>query len=242
MKKLAGVSLMVVLCNMARGQVIIALLFGDKLNTGKVEFGIIGGPALTNISNIESDTRTGLNLGLYFNIRPDKRLFLHIEGTAKGAFGAKGIIPYSTGNDTLDHLFGSGSLERKIKAFGLPVTARYAITPKFFVDGGVQSNMMLKSKDIFKAKVNGNTLEYTTEISDQVPLLDFGLLAGLHYKFSKDRRSMGIGIRYFQGLTDMLKPTPGTQTNVAWQLVISIPVGTGKSSGANADAIQPPNK
>ena len=74
---------------------------------------------------------------------------------------------------------------------------------------------------------------------DDCALLDFGLLAGLHYKFSKDRRSMGIGVRYFQGLTDVLKPTPGTQVNVAWQLVISIPVGTGKANGTNAAEKQP---
>ena len=239
MKKLAGIILLTGFCNIATAQVIIALLFGEKLNTGKVEFGLVVAPALTDISNIESDKRNGLNLGLYFNIRPDKKFFLHIEGTAKGSFGAKGIIPYSTGNDTLDHLFADGSVERKIKAFGLPVMGRFAITPKFFVDAGIQTDMMLKAKDIFTAKVNGNELEYTTKISDQVPLLDFGLLAGLHYKFSKDRRSMGIGVRYFQGLTDVLKPTPGTQVNVAWQLVISIPVGTGKANGTNAAEGQP---
>jgi hypothetical protein len=232
MKKLAGVIVMAALCNIATGQVIIALLFGEKLNTGKVEFGLVGGPTLTNISNIESDSRTGFNLGLYFNIRPDKKFFLHIEGTAKGVFGAKGIIPYSTGNDTLDHLFGSGSVERRIKAFGLPIMGRYAVSPKFFVEAGIQTDMMLKAKDIFTAKVNDNELEYTRIISDQVPLLDFGLLAGIHYKFSKDRRSMGIGIRYFQGLTDILTPIPGTQANVVWQLVISIPVGTGKTQNS----------
>jgi hypothetical protein len=237
MKKLAGIIFFTGFCKLATAQVIIALLFGEKLNSGKVEFGLVGGPTFTNISNIESDKRSGFNLGLYFNIRPDKKFFLHVEGTAKGAFGAKGIIPYSTGNDTLDHLFGGGSVERKIKAFGLPVMGRYAITPKFFVDGGIQANMMLSAKDIFKAKVNDNELEYTIKTSDQITLLDFGLLAGLHYKFSKDRRSMGIGIRYFQGLTDILRPTPGTQVNVAWQLVISIPVGTGKANGKN-----PPDK
>src|SRR5215470_16780274 len=169
MKKLAGVIFMAGLCNVAGGQVIIALLFGEKLNTGKVEFGLVGGPTLTNISNIESDKRTGFNLGLYFNIRPDKKFFLHVEGTAKGVFGAKGIIPYSTGNDTLDHLFGAGSVERKIKAFGLPIMGRYAVTPKFFIDAGIQTDMMLKSKDIFTTKVDDNKLEYTRIISDQVP-------------------------------------------------------------------------
>jgi hypothetical protein len=233
MKKLAGIILLTIFCKIATAQVIIALLFGEKLNTGKVEFGLVVAPGITDISDIESDKRNGLNLGLYFNIRPDKKFFLYVEGTAKGSFGAKGMIPYSLGSDTLDHLFASGSVERKIKAFGLPVMGRYTITPKFFVDAGIQADMMLSAKDIFKTKINDNDLEYTVKTSDIVTLLDFGLIGGLHYKFSKDKRSMGIGIRYFQGLTDILKTTPGTQVNFAWQLVISIPVGVGKSTSTS---------
>jgi hypothetical protein len=76
--------------------------------------------------------------------------------------------------------------------------------------------------------VNDNELSYTTTISDQVALLDFGVAGGLFYKFKKDKRSMGIGIRYFQGLTDILPSTAGNQANSAWQLNITIPIGAGK--------------
>ena len=58
--------------------------------------------------------------------------------------------------------------------------------------------------------------------------LDFGLTGGLFYKFRKDKRSMGLGIRYFQGLTDILTANNGTQMNVAWQIIVTIPIGAGK--------------
>ena len=207
---------------------IIALLFGDKLNTNELEFGIVVTPVWTNISNLESKRRDGLDLGIYFNIHPEKRFFIHIEGIAKGSFGAKSLAPYPLGNDTLNDLFASGSVERKIKAFSLPILGRYAITPKFFAEAGIRPDMMLKSKDMFKTKVNGDELQYTVSTSDQITLLDFGIDAGFFYKFSKDKRSMGIGLRYFQGLTDIMKSTQGNQVNTAWQLNITIPIGAGK--------------
>ncbi|HYV53604.1 MAG TPA: hypothetical protein VE933_03350, partial [Chitinophagaceae bacterium] len=48
------------------------------------------------------------------------------------------------------------------------------------------------------------------------------------YKFRKDKRGMGIGIRYFKGLTDILPSTTGTQVNSALQLNVTIPIGAGK--------------
>jgi hypothetical protein len=227
--------LVTVTTKITNAQVVIALLFGEKLNTGKLEFGLVVTPQLTGISNIVSERRNGLNLGIYLNIRSDKKLFIHVEGIAKGAFGAEKLIPYATGSDTLDALFASGTVERKIKAFSLPVLCRYAITPKLFADAGIQPNMRLNVKDFFRAKVNDRELEYTIKVSDEVTRLDFGLAGGLHYKFRNDKRSMGLGIRYYQGLVDILKNTGGKQVNSAWQFVISIPVGTGKSSTTNGN-------
>jgi len=236
MKKIWMIVLVIFLCMPGQSQILIAILFGDKLNNGKMEFGIGVTPSWTGISNIESKRRSGLDLGIYFNIRPDKKFFLHVEGIAKGSLGAKEIVPYSTGNDTLDNLFTGGTVERKIKSFGLPILGRYTITKKFFADAGIQANMMLGVKDIFHVKVNEQNLNYTIKNKDLVTLLDFGVAGGLFYKFNDDKRSMGIGIRYYQGLTDIHKTITGTQVNSAWQLTISIPVGAGKAQAKAANA------
>jgi hypothetical protein len=235
MKKIASIVLVTCLCKLGYAQVVIALLFGDKLNTGTLEFGIVVAPGSTDISNIVSKRRENLSLGIYFNIHSDRKFFFHIEGVAKGSFGAEDLTPYPVGNDTLNDLFANGSVERKIKAFSLPILGRYAITPKLFIEAGIQPDMMLKSKDIFTTKVNDNELTYTTIISDQVALLDFGLAGGLFYKFRKDKRGMGIGIRYFQGLTDILPSTTGKQVNSALQFNVTIPIGAGKVNASNTN-------
>ena len=235
MRKITSIILLTCLCKLGSSQVVIALLFGDKLNTGTLEFGIVVAPGSTDISNIESKRRDNLSLGIYFNIHPDKKFFFHIEGIAKGSFGAEKLVPYPLGNDTLNDLFADASVERKIKAFSLPILGRFAITPKFFIEAGIQPDMMLKSKDIFTSKVNDNELTYTRIISDEVALLDFGVAGGLFYKFSKDKRSMGIGIRYFQGLTDILPASIGNQANNAFQINVTIPIGAGKVNASNSN-------
>jgi hypothetical protein len=50
---------------------------------------------------------------------------------------------------------------------------------------------------------------------------------------------MGIGVRYYYGLTDIHKSVPGTQANSAWQLNITIPVGAGKAQAKAANGSQP---
>jgi len=209
----------------ARSQIIIALLFGDKLNTGKLEFGLVVTPSLTNLTNTDGKYRSGLNLGLYFNVHPEKKLFLHLELTAKETLGAQNIAPYPTGNDSLDILFSEGSVERKIKGFNVILVGRYSLSQHFFLDGGIQPNLMFKSRDVFTSKINDSELEYSVKIDDHITRLDFGVTGGLFYKFKPDKRSMGMGLRYVYGVTDIDKFHSGIQANTAWMLAITIPVG-----------------
>lgn len=238
MKKVILFFLLACICKTSGAQILIAILFGEKLNTGKLEFGLTVNPAITNITNTDSDPKWGLNLGIYFNIRPDKKFFFHIEGIAKGSFGAKSIAPYPTGNDSLDHLFEDGKIERIIRAFSLPVVARYALSPKVYAEAGIQANMRLKVKDELKTKVNDQELLYTIVVSDEFTRLDFGITGGLFYKFKSERTSMGMGIRYFQGLTDIHKTVVGIQQNTSWQIVITIPIGANpkKSQTGNSES------
>lgn len=224
-KKLFTFVSLFLLVGTARSQIIVALLFGDKLNTGTLEFGLVVSPAITNLTNSVSESRTGLNLGLFFNIHPEKKFFVHLELTAKGSLGAENIAPYPTGNDSLDRLFDEGSVERIIKSFNVTPMGRYAFSKRFFVDAGFQTNLMFKSKDVFQTTINDNDLEYSIKIDDQITRLDFCVAGGLFYKFRPDRKSMGIGIRYVHGLTDINKVQLGTQANTAWMATLTIPVG-----------------
>jgi hypothetical protein len=238
MKKIISIVLPMLLVKTITAQVLLAILFGDKLNSDKMEFGIAVNPAFSNITGVDGNYRSGLNLGLYFNIKVKGNFFVYVEAVAKGAFGEEDIATYQTGMDTVDRLFVNGNYERKIKAFSLLPLARYALSKKIFFDAGIRADWMLKSKDIFTTKLNDNDLQYTMNVSDQITKLDFGLTGGLHYKFRSDRKSLGIGLRYFQGLTDIIKTTAGTQANTAWEIVITIPVGGNSNTNSGKTARQ----
>lgn len=228
-KYLSLLLLMMVLCGKVKAQVLIALFFGDKLNTGKLEFGLVVSPSFTDITNIESKTKAGLNLGLYFNIKLSNRFFIHPEVYAKSTLGAEGIPPYGTGSDTLNSLFSEGSIQRRIRALGLVVAAQYRITDKLYVEAGPQANWMLKAKDIYEGSYDGNELTYTVPVSDMISTLDFGITGGIGYRLRKEK-GVSLCIRYYAGLTDIWKPEADIQSNSMWTLNIGIPIGSSKAA------------
>lgn len=212
---------------MSVAQVLIALVFGNKLNTDQLEFGLSVSPVLNNITNIQSKPRPGLDLGLYFNIKVGHNLFLHPEAIPKSAFGANGIPTYPTGDASLDPFFSGGSVQRNIKAISVPLLVHYRIHGLWFAEAGPQIDWLLKAKDVFKAKDNGNDLSYTLNVKDQVTHFAFGLVGGVLYKLKKDN-GMGLGIRYCYGLTDIMKSAGGNQKYSVWMFKVDIPVGSGK--------------
>jgi hypothetical protein len=225
MKRLLVFMLLLFCAHTASSQVLIALVFGKKLNSGKLSFGLVGSPMLSTISGIEGKPRLGLDIGLYFDIKLNDRWSLHPEALPKSNFGADKLKPYSTGNAAIDGLYTDGSVTRIIRAMSLPLLVRYRIAGLFYAEAGAQVNLMTKAKDVFKVKVDGNKLNYDYETSDNYTRFDMGLLAGLVYKLSQRSASMSLGLRYYGGLTDMMKAAPGTQLNNAFTFNIYIPVG-----------------
>lgn len=224
MKKTAGILLLVCLCDMAQAQILIAIIFGDKLNTDKLEFGLVVSPGLMNITNMGGSYKTGLNLGLYFTYKVNDKWFLHPELIAKGSFGSKGLAPYPTGSDSLDQLFSGGSVTRSVQSFSMPLLVHYRVYKRWFAEAGLQTDLALKAKDEFMNEVAGNPLSYRRGVTSSFSRIDFGVTAGFVYKFGSDK-GMGMGVRYYYGLTDVLKDVAGTQVNSVWLLNVFIPIG-----------------
>ena len=235
MKKTVSLLCLILLVQSAWSQVLIALIFGDKLNSGKIEFGLMTGPGFTNISNVEGDAKGGFNLGLYFNIRISKNFYLHPEAIPKSALGAKGIPIYATPDAGVNTLFANGSIERKIKSICVPLLARYRIYKTVFIEAGPQLDWNLKVQDVFKAEASdGNDLTYTSVVTKQYNWLSMGLAGGLSWRFKETRSSLSLGFRYYYGLTDIAKTTSGNQSHRGTFLFAYIPIGTNKAAKKKA--------
>lgn len=233
MKRALSLLLFVLFCKASTSQVLIALIFGDKLNNGTIEFGLMTGPGFTSISNTENKTRTGVNLGLFFNFRITENFFLHPEAIPKASLGGKGVPVYATPDDDVNNVFASGSVDRRIKAISVPLLARYRIYKNFFVEAGPQLDWQLKVKDIFEADADdGNPLTYENEVTKQFNWLSMGFAGGLAWRFTNKPASMSLAARYYYGLTDIHKNSyePGVQSNRGAFIFVYIPIGSNKAA------------
>jgi hypothetical protein len=212
-----------------KSQILISLIFGDKLNTPKLEFGLDGGVNFLYMSNIEdSKSLFNWNLGFYFDYKLKEKLYLHTGIIVKSRMGASNVQPYSVGNAHVDSVFDDGTVFREVNYFNLPIFIRYRFINYFHVEGGLQFGLRYTAFDNFAYSVYDNndaTFEYNTQ--DNYTRLDAGMVVGLGYKLHKGE-GITLSARYYYGFVDVDKITEDGQRNSAIYLNASIPIGRAK--------------
>jgi hypothetical protein len=232
-KKILLIAVLLLCSRAASGQVLISLLFGDKLNTGKIEFGLDGGLTLTSTDGLpQAGTLTTWNLGFYFDIKlKDPAWMVHTGVLVKSTLGADHIPVYPLNDPGLDEEFSGGSVTRKLNYFNVPIMLKYRPKGQFFLEGGVQLGLLYKAADTFFQQVpDAGDLSYKLDIRDQYYRLDAGLIVGVGYRLLGGN-GMNVGLRYYYGLADVVKDdaVPG-QFNRAVYLTVGIPIGAGKAA------------
>jgi hypothetical protein len=210
-----------------QGQVIISLLLGDKLNSGKVEFGLDGGASIISQSGSGGATRNTFNLGFYFDIKLKSQWMLHTGVIVKSTMGGGEIPVYLLGDAQLDGLFANGHVERTMNYFNVPVFIKYNFKNNFFLEAGPMLGLKYAAKDKFTTKINGDELTYEVDVSSKFKALDAGLSGGIGYRLMHGN-GMNLGIRYYHGLVNVSKE-PGEIFNRCWYLTVGIPIGAGKA-------------
>jgi hypothetical protein len=219
-------------CRMASGQVLIALLFGNALNSGKVEFGLDGGVNWVTMSGVDrAGTLTTWNLGFYFDIKlKNPAWMVHTGVIVKSWMGADHLPVYSLNDSELDGEFSGGSVTRKLYYFNVPVMIKHKFGKQFFAEGGLQLGLLHKAVDVFNNQVpDGGKLSYKLDIEDQYHRLDAGVVVGIGWRLLGGN-GMNIGVRYYQGLADIAKDDSAPrQYNRSIYLTVGIPIGAGKA-------------
>ena len=214
----------------SNGQVIISLLLGDKLNTGKIEFGLDGGLNYPAIRGVDGDKMRGaFNIGFYFDIKTKHPDWMFSTGVlVKSSLGTSGLVPYALGNPELDNVFADGELQRKINYFNVPIGMKYKITDAIFVQGAIVPSLRAKAFDIFEADREGE-ITYKRDIRSEIHKLDFGLMAGVGYRLMGGN-GVNLTVRYYYGLVDVvIDDTSPDQFNESLYLAVGIPIGAGKA-------------
>jgi hypothetical protein len=213
-------------------QVLISILLGDKLNSGKLEFGLDGGWSLATLSGAEgAGNHSNYNLGFYFDIKMKNPSWMLNTGVrVKSTMGAEGLPVYTLNNTGLDSSFAGGSITRKINYFNVPIDMKYTFKNNIYAQAGIQLGLRYKATDVFTNTVNEKEdLTYKLDVKNDYHPLDAGLLAGVGYRLVKGN-GMNIGIQYYYGLVDVrISDASPDEFNRSLYVNVGIPIGKGKA-------------
>jgi hypothetical protein len=226
----------------AQSQILISLLLGDKLNSPNLEFGLEGGFNSSYLSGIDESKGFGhLHLGFYFDIRVKEELWFNTGVRVKSNMGAKKINPYSLDDPRLDTVFLDGHVNRDIGYWYVPIHLKYRFgkSKQFFVQVGGQIGLRNKANDSFyNTYYETDDVSFKFDIGDYIKRIDAGVSGGLGYKFNGS--GMNLGIIYYYGLMNIMKPTDLEQYNYASKnsslyIFIDIPIGAGYKEQKNSE-------
>jgi len=217
------------LSSYTQAQILISALFGDKLNSPNIEFGLEGGYNRSYFLNVaESDALNNFNLGFYFHILLKNNSFISTGLRVKSTMGATGMSTYPIGDDTFDEIFQDGELTTKINYFYLPVMFQQRIYKIILLEGGFQAGLRTKANDSFALSAYGGELNYKLDVKDDYARLDAGFMGGMGFKLKNQPKSMSIGIHYYYGLVNISKLPDTSIRNSSLYLSMKIPIGVGK--------------
>ena len=207
-----------------QSQVLIALLLGDKLNTGKIEFGLDGGLNYATIAEMESNSWTrNLNLGFYFDIRMKEQWYLNTGVLVKSNFGLDDLTEADLEFLNATIYDTEGEYRQKISYFLVPALAKYKFDNNMYAEIGPQFGLMYDAYIEFNSEIDGNSARIREKNKDAINRFDMGFAAGAGFRLLK---GMGwtIGARYYYGLLDVYKDRSGTNVNSLF-LKLNIPIG-----------------
>jgi hypothetical protein len=208
-----------------QSQVLIALLLGDKLNNGKMEFGLDGGLNFSSISGLETNKlKRDFNLGFYFDIKMKKQWYFNTGVLVKSSLGVDELSEADLVEIGSDFVFSeNGDYTQKISYFLVPTLAKYRFKNNMYVEAGPQFGLMYKAWVEYNYDVDGNSTRIKRNNKDAVNRMEVGAVAGVGYRLLKGL-GWSIGLRYHYGFTNVYKNNSSTK-NSSLFLKLNIPIG-----------------
>jgi hypothetical protein len=223
-----GLVLSAVFSQPAKAQVLLGILFGDKLANERFHIGLNAGLNLADLSGVEgSKLKPGLLLGLVAEWRMGEHIYLQPEILPFYHAGAKNLpLDLSAAPPPFDTLVTAASLERDLKYFEVPVIVKYGVLEnRLLIGAGPQIGFLLSASDVFNGVIN-KEITVKDDIESRLNSFDAGVAFQLEYKFKEGPFAASISGRYYLGLTDTVKDNPGDPIyNRVLSIFASIPIG-----------------
>ena len=212
----------------SQSQVLLSILFGDKLNSDGLEFGLEGGFNWSSISQLEADKRlSSFNLGFYFDFRLKNQWNIYTGVLVKAKLGDNELTPNDLTFLEIIPNAEEGTYSQKINYFVVPALLKYNFKNRIYLEAGPQFSLMHKAWVEFNSDIDNRTTKIKDFNKGMINPLDVGVTVGTGYKIMADS-GMTVGVKYYYGFANVYKGVPGTN-NSSWFLKANIPIGANKT-------------
>lgn len=212
----------------SHSQVLLSLIFGDKLNSDGLEFGLEGGFNFSDISGLDANKRLStFNLGFYFDFRLKNQWNLYTGVLVKAKLGndklsAKDLEFLEITPNTEEN----GNYSQVLNYFVVPALLKYNFKNRMYVEAGPQFGLLYNSWVQFESNLDSKDIKTKEYNKDKINRLDTGITFGTGYKLMADS-GMTIGIKYYYGFTNVYKGVSGSN-NSSLFLKLNVPIGANK--------------
>jgi hypothetical protein len=195
----------------AHGQVLLGILFGDKLASENFHIGLTAGANVSNISGVDdTKAKVGLVLGLLAEWKFSDRLYLQPELLPFYYTGAKNMPPGGLdGIPELEDEVQDKARQTNLKYFEIPILLKYALGDgRWHLGAGPQIGFLTSAKDEYDGVIT-NEISIRADRKDMLNSTDAGVAFVLEYKMGHGPFATGLTARYYLGLTDLIKDNTG---------------------------------
>lgn len=214
-------ALLVITAKVHSQAALLVLLLGDKVATENFYFSLKAGANFSNLNGFENtNMRPGAHFGLVATIKINDTFYLAPEFTPLSRKGAKNI-PVTHIQNSLPE-----NTQRTLNYIDIPIVARYYVHERIGLGAGPQFSLLTSANDQYTADLEGEEVEYSIDIKDDLNPFEFGLVFDITFTAWKARKGKGLNIhaRYAHGLTNILESSSNeTLTNSFFQISASFP-------------------
>ncbi|MCZ4410613.1 porin family protein [Cryomorphaceae bacterium 1068] len=232
MKRLFLVCSLALISYQAQSQILISLLFGDKLNSPNVEFGLEGGFSWSEMNALEANKAlSSFNLGLYFDIRAKNNLWIYTGLLLKSNLGVSKLSEKDLNAIEANYYGADGTYSQTLNYFVAPLFAKYRFDNHIYVTLGPQFGLLKNGLVEFETEMDDVSTVSEQTNTDKLNRFDMGFSLGTGYTLMKGK-GMSIGVRYYYGLFDVYKSISGSH-NSSLYLQANIRIGAGKKKSTS---------
>jgi hypothetical protein len=215
----------------AKGQALIALLFGDKIQSDKVQLGLIlgaQGSAILDAKTVAFRPNISLAFGAYVDVKIDKKNKWILQNYIlfKAPKGASGLCAKCQSFAAVAPIVVDNydMIKRKLTYLQLTPVMRYCFIPTLNLGIGPYVGFLMFANDTYSNKGDRGKETYKIKVNKNIATVDFGLAFDLQCRLLKGK-GMQINLRYEQGLINTYRSVTGMKgLNMAFQVGVGIPM------------------